>query len=134
MSTTSSAVFPGASFSAASKASARSMLGDALLRDGKVDESLPHFRAALERKPGIVAYAGLGRALLQLRQYSAVVEEMRKAILFSPDSPQPHLYLSQAHRALGDVEAARKEADLFTRLNRERAGRRDREVERDYVE
>jgi tetratricopeptide (TPR) repeat protein len=115
-------------------AEAQAMLGDVLLRQGKMEESLPWFRKALVRRPDLMeAYAGLGKALLQLKRYDEAAGEMQKAVRTEPDYPQSHLYLSQAHRALGRTEEARRETELFTRLNRQRAEQRDREGGRNYV-
>jgi len=115
-------------------AEAQAMLGDVLLRQGKMEDSLPWFRKALARRPDLMeAYAGLGKALLQLKRYDEAVSEMQKAVGRDPDYPQSYLYLSQAHRALGKTEEARKETELFTRLNRQRAEQRDREGGRNYV-
>lgn len=115
-------------------AEAQAMLGDVLLRQGKMEESLPWFRKGIERRPDLMeAYAGLGKALLQLKRYDEAVGALEEAVRRDPDYAQSYLYLSQAHRALGKTEEAKKESELFTRLNRQRAEQRDRDVGRTYV-
>ena len=58
---------------------------------------------------------------------------MERAIKTSPELASLHLYLSQAYRAIGRMEDAKREAATFSKLNQERALRRDQDVEREYV-
>ena len=110
------------------------MLGDVVLRLGDAEGSLGHFRQALAQDAGSAeAYAGLGKALIQLKRYDETIPEMERAIQGNPELASLHLYLSQAYRATGRMEDAKREAEIFTKLNQQRALRRDREVEREYV-
>ena len=81
----------------------------------------------------VYAYAGLGKALIQLKRYEETVEAMETAVGLDSELASIHLYLSRAYRALGQAEEAKREAAIFTRLNRKRATDRDRNVEREYV-
>ena len=113
---------------------AHRMLGDVVLRLGDAEGSLSHFRRALAQDPkSAEAYAGLGKALIQLRRYEETIPEMERAIQARPDLASLHLYLSQAYRAAGRMEDAKREAATFTKLNQQRALRRDRDVEREYL-
>ena len=115
-------------------AEAHRMLGDVVLRLGDAEGSLDHFRRALAQDAGSAeAYAGLGKALIQLKRYEETVPEMERAIQENPELASLHLYLSQAYRATGRMEDAKREAAIFTKLNQQRALRRDRDVEREYV-
>jgi tetratricopeptide (TPR) repeat protein len=78
------------------------------------------------------ARAGLGKALIQLKRYAEAAGAMEEAVKIDPDVAPVHLYLSQAYRALGRSDDAKKEAAVFTRLNRERASARDREGDKKY--
>jgi len=110
------------------------MLGDVVLRLGDAEGSLVHFRQALAQDPSSAeSYAGLGKALIQLRRYEETISAMERAIKTSPELAPLHLYLSQAYRSTGRMEDAKREAATFTKLNQERALRRDRDVEREYV-
>ena len=115
-------------------AEAHRMLGDVVLRLGDAEGSLVHFRRALaQNASSSEAYAGLGKALIQLRRYEETIPEMERAIKTSPELASLHLYLSQAYRAIGRMEDAKREAATFSKLNQERALRRDQDVEREYV-
>ena len=115
-------------------AEAQRMLGDVVLRLGDAEGSLVHFRQALAQDPGSAeSYAGLGTALIQLRRYEETISAMERAIKTSPELAPLHLYLSQAYRATGRMEDAKCGAATFTKLNQERALRRDRDVEREYL-
>ena len=112
---------------------ARRMLGEVTLRLGEPEAAIDHFRQALEQEPTAAeAYAGLGKALIQLKRYEEVIREMEHAIGVDPELASLHLYLSQAYRALGRMDEAKREATVFTRLNRIRAQKRDQDVERVY--
>ena len=112
---------------------ARVMLGEALFKQGRAQESVAEFQKALSADDkSTAAYAGLGKALIQLKRYDEAVTSMRQAIEADSRAPALHLYLSQAYRALGKVDEAKKEAAIFTRLNREAAKMRDQDVERIY--
>lgn len=113
---------------------ARRLLGEVLLKLGDAEGSLEHFRRAIANNPKLVeAYAGLGKALIQLKRYEEAEQEMKKAIGRDAELAPLHLYLSQAYRSLGRMDEAKQEAATFTRLNRERAEKRDQDVERTYV-
>ena len=113
---------------------ARILLGGVLLKMGRPEEGIAVFRAALSKNPHDVhAYAGFGKALIQLKRYEQTVEAMEKAVVLDSEPAWIHLYLSRAYRALGRAEDAKREAAIFTRLNRKRAAARDRDVEREYV-
>ena len=101
---------------------------------GRPEEGIDVFRAAIAKSPRDVhAYAGLGKALIQLKRYEETVAAMEKAVRLDSELASIHLYLSRAYRALGRSEDAKREAAVFTRLNRKRAAARDRDVEREYV-
>ena len=113
---------------------ARRMLGEMELRLGDAEGSLEHFHGVLAQDPGSAqAYAGLGKALIQLKRYQETIREMEKAVEVDPELASLRLYLSQAYRAEGRMEDAKRQAAVFADLNRKRAQQRDRDVERTYV-
>jgi tetratricopeptide (TPR) repeat protein len=109
------------------------MLGDVLFKMGQPDESVAYFRRVLAADPkSMEAHAGLGKALIQLKRYPEAASAMEEAIQIDSKLASLHLYLSQAYRALGRGDDAKKEAALFSRLNQERANAKDREKDRKY--
>jgi tetratricopeptide (TPR) repeat protein len=111
------------------------MLGDVLFKLGKPDESIANFRQALAADDKLAeARAGIGRALIQMKRYSEAAAEMERAIQSDGRLASLHLYLSQAYRALGRPDDAKREVEVFNRLNAERAAARDKDVERKYSE
>ncbi len=113
---------------------ARVMLGDVLFKIGEPEDSLTQFRQALSEDPKLVdAYAGIGKALIQLKRYSETAASMKQALEIDDKLPALHLYLSQAYRALGQIDDAKREAEVFGKLNAERAKARDKDVERKYM-
>jgi tetratricopeptide (TPR) repeat protein len=113
---------------------ARILLGQVLLKLGLPEESIAEFRAVLSQDPDLIhAYAGIGKALIQLKRYEETAAMMEKAVRSDSRLASIHLYLSQAYRALGKLAEAKEEAAIFTRLNRERAKARDKDVERSYA-
>ena len=114
---------------------ARRLLAEMVLRLGDAEGSLPHFRRALASDPGSgQAHAGLGKALIQLKRYQEAATAMEAAVKVAPELASLRLSLSQAYRALGRTEDARREAATFAELNKKRAAERDRDVERSYKE
>ena len=108
-------------------AEAHRMLGEVALKLGDAEGSLSHFRRAITQDASSAeAYAGLGKALIQLRRHEEAVTEMERAIQRIPELAPLHLYLSQAYRATGRMEDAKREAATFTKLNQERARCADR--------
>jgi tetratricopeptide (TPR) repeat protein len=100
---------------------------------GDTADSVGHFRRALAIDPKLIsAQTGLGKALIQLRQYPEAAAAMEEAIQIDPNVPSLHLYLSQAYRAIGKTDEAKGEAAIFSRLNQERAHARDLEGDRKY--
>ncbi len=114
---------------------ARVMLGDVLFKLGKPQESIAEYRQALSADAKLMdAHAGIGRALIQLKQYEDAAAAMERAVQIDDKLASVHLYLSQAYRGLGRADQAKKEVEIFNRLNAERAKARDNDVERKYVE
>ena len=112
---------------------ARRLLGEVTLKLGETETALEHFHQVLRQEPDSAhAFAGLGKALIQMKRYEETARQMERAIEVDPELASLHLYLSQAYRALGRMDEAKREAGVFTRLNRIRAQERDQDVERVY--
>jgi len=92
-----------------SYAPARLHLADVLLATGEVEDSRARYDALTREHPGLVhAVYGLGRALSELHQHAAAVEQLAKAIELAPEYGSAHYALGLAYRDLGDETAARR--------------------------
>jgi tetratricopeptide (TPR) repeat protein len=86
---------------------AHNNLGAFLLRAGKVDEAIVHFRKALEIKADHVeAQANLGNALLQEGELDNAIAEYDKALEIKPDYAEVHYNLGNALLRKGQVDQA----------------------------
>jgi protein O-mannosyl-transferase len=76
---------------------AQNNLGDVLLSNGRLDEAMAHFKAAIAMKPDYdEAYNDLGYALFLNGQTDAAIVELQRALAIRPD-------FAEAHNNLGDV-------------------------------
>ena len=92
-----------------SYAPARLQLADVLLATGAVEDSRALYDALTREQPSLVqAVYGLGRALSELRQHTAAVEQLARAIELAPEYGSAHYALGLAYRDLGDEPAARR--------------------------
>jgi tetratricopeptide (TPR) repeat protein len=86
---------------------AHNNLGAFLLRAGKVDEAIVHFRKALEIKADHVeAQANLGNALLQEGELDNAIAEYDKALEIKPDYAEVHYNLGNVLLRKGQVDQA----------------------------
>jgi tetratricopeptide (TPR) repeat protein len=74
----------------------------------------------------VPARQALGQALLELDDVNGAIEQLRAGIALSPESPILHFTLARAYRKAGRAEEAERERLEFQRLDRQRAGARDK--------
>jgi tetratricopeptide (TPR) repeat protein len=87
----------------------RSLLGMALLRQGKLSEAEKEFRLVLRLIPDhFDALDGLGLALLQQQRTAEAVRELQAAVKIRPEDILVHLHLGQALSRNSQTEAARQ--------------------------
>jgi Flp pilus assembly protein TadD len=101
---------------------AHKLLGLVLVQAGRGKEALVPLARAVELRsddPRLLAL--LGAKYLEARRYPQAAETLVKAAAADPGNPEPHLFLSQAYRALGRREAAEAEKRTFEELARGRA-------------
>jgi tetratricopeptide (TPR) repeat protein len=92
-------------------AAARAVLGEALLRQGRVAESVPVLEAATTagregRSHDAVVQALLGEAYLRLGRGAEAVENLEKALAAGPPDPMTRLHLASAYGELGRLADA----------------------------
>jgi arylsulfatase A-like enzyme len=82
-------------------------------RRGERDEAVAEFRAIVREAPEIVAaWEGLGKSLLQMGRPREAVEALEEAMRRSHGRPLIALALANAHWRAGDLEAARRHAEI----------------------
>lgn len=89
----------------------RACLAQTLLRVERLDEAEVHYRAAADMAPKCVpALVGLGRIALIRADNELALDYLRRADRLAPGHDDVHRLLAQAHRRLGQTEAADKVA------------------------
>jgi tetratricopeptide (TPR) repeat protein len=82
-------------------------LGHVLLEQGRVDEAIVHFEAALRLSPvHIKAHNNLGNALLEKNRASEAIAHYRTALQLKPDYAEAHNNLGIALAQSGNVDEA----------------------------
>jgi tetratricopeptide (TPR) repeat protein len=82
-------------------------LGTALFKEGRVDETILHFQAALQIKPDDAdAHYRLGAALLQKGSVDEAITHFQAALQIHPDDADAHYNLATALRQEGRVDEA----------------------------
>jgi tetratricopeptide (TPR) repeat protein len=82
-------------------------LGNALLRRGRMDEAIAHYRKALQIKPDYGdANFDLGDALLQKGSVDEAIAQFQKALQINPDYTEAHFDLGIALLKMGNVGEA----------------------------
>ena len=82
-------------------------LANILARQGRLDDAIRHYRAALRIKPDFaVALNNLGTTLDRNHDRAGALLCYRKAIRYQPTYPDPHYNLGLALKADGDLDAA----------------------------
>ena len=83
---------------------------EALGKEGRHEEALPYYRAALAIDAGYLpAHAGMGQSLFRLQRHEEALEWLDAALALQPDPPHAGMLLrlmGRAAQALGRTEAA----------------------------
>jgi hypothetical protein len=84
-----------------------SALGERLAGSGRLDDALPHLRAAVELSPESgAAHANLGLVLGETGALDEAVEHLERAIELEPGLAPPHFMLGRIAEHRGDLERA----------------------------
>jgi len=82
-------------------------LGNDLLRQGRFEEAVAHYRTALAINPNYaVNHYNLGNTLLRTGQVDDAISHFQRALQIQPDYPEAEMDLGSALRAKGELEAA----------------------------
>jgi tetratricopeptide (TPR) repeat protein len=86
---------------------AHNNLGNALVKDGKVDDAIEHYKKALEINPAYdMAHYNLGDALVMKGNLGEAIAQYRKALEINPSYEDAHYNLGNALAMKGNLEEA----------------------------
>ena len=86
---------------------AENNLGNGLLEEGRVDESMGHFRRAIELKPDyVLAMNNLGNALMKKHDVDDAIVHYQTALAIKPDNPETLNDIGYAFQQKGRVVEA----------------------------
>lgn len=82
-------------------------LGRLLLNEGKTDEAIEQFNAAIKAKPShALAFLGLGVAWHFKKEFALSVQSFKSALMFEPTAREANLGLGLVYNDMGDMENA----------------------------
>lgn len=85
--------------------------GNRLIRDGRFEEAIAEYRAALDKskKPLFTVYLNLGATYLQKQDHAAAADAYRKAIAIRPADTRAHYFAAESLYAAGEFKDAEAE-------------------------
>jgi len=88
-------------------AEAKRLIGNALLNQGQVDESIVQYQKSLALWPeSAIAHVGLGNALVEKQRLDEAILQFQKALTLQPELPDACVYLGNAYLQKGRVNEA----------------------------
>lgn len=99
------------------------------LKRDEYNEALPLAEKAVQLAPKEFAARNvLGRVLLELGQIDRAIKELEEGTRIAPNSPEMHYALGRAYRRAGREPDAKREVDLFQKLQEQYNARRNGEL------
>jgi tetratricopeptide (TPR) repeat protein len=99
------------------------------LKRDEYNEALPLAEKAVQLAPKLFpARNVLGRVLLELGQVDRAIKELEEGARLAPNSPEMHYALGRAYRRAGREPDAKREVDLFQKLQEQFNARRNAEL------
>jgi tetratricopeptide (TPR) repeat protein len=99
-------------------ATAEFELGEIAREHGQPDKARQHLLRAVHYNPDFFeAQIALGRLLLKENKAREAIVHLEVAARLEPRAKLSHYLLASAHKSLGDQDAARRELDLYRKLN-----------------
>jgi tetratricopeptide (TPR) repeat protein len=96
---------------------AQNNFGNALVVTGRVDEAIPHFRAAVEIADNAQAYLNLGNILYSQQRFTEAIQNYKNATRTDPQFALAHNNLGLALAKQGSVQEAVTELLIAIQLN-----------------
>jgi tetratricopeptide (TPR) repeat protein len=99
-------------------------LGEAYLRTGQYKAAIPLLQAAINLKPDrTTPYINLVSALIQERRFSEAITILEQNLSLLGEKPETHLNLGAAYFYSGNLEAARRELEILSKLDQNLASK-----------
>lgn len=99
------------------------------LKRDEYEEALPLAEKAVQLAPKMFAARNvLGRVLLELGQIERAIKELEEGTRLAPTSPEMHYALGRAYRRAGREADAKREVELFQKLQEQYNARRNAEL------
>jgi len=99
------------------------------LKRDEYNEALPLAEKAVQIAPKMFpARNVLGRVLLELGQVDRAIKELEEGARLAPSSPEMHYALGRAYRRAGREADAKREVDLFQKLQEQYNARRNAQL------
>ena len=99
------------------------------LKRDEYNEALPLAEKAVQLAPKMFpARNVLGRVLLELGQIDRAIKELEEGARLAPNSPEMHYALGRAYRRAGREPDAKREVDLFQKLQEQFDARRNAQL------
>jgi tetratricopeptide (TPR) repeat protein len=99
------------------------------LKREEYDEALPLAEKAVQLAPKMFpARNVLGRVLLELGQVDRAIKELEEGARIAPNSPEMHYALGRAYRRAGREADAKREVELFQKLQEQFNARRNAQL------
>lgn len=96
------------------------LMGQLLMRDGRSDEAMEQYRAAIKLEPRFApSRTELGKLYLKKSDVPAAIQELEAALQADPDDTIAYYQLSMAYRRAGEKEKAQKALAQVKNLNQE---------------
>src|SRR5215212_9430126 len=99
------------------------------LKRDEYEEALPLAEKAVQLAPQMFAARNvLGRVLLELGQIERAIKELEEGTRLAPNSPEMHYALGRAYRRAGREADAKREVELFQKLQEQFEARRNAQL------
>ena len=93
-------------------------IGDIYVKRRQAAAAIPHLEKALALNRDMVeARRPLGQALATQKEYERALQEFTRVAQADPEDDTIHVLLANAYRALGNLEEAKKELEIYRKLN-----------------
>ncbi len=94
----------------------RSSLATSLVRAGKVEEAIEHYKICIEKNPNSGTWNSLGKALLNVGRYQEAVDAFNE-VISKNKWPDAYFHMAIAYRSMNQLEKALELCNEALKLN-----------------